>query len=169
MMLAPNFQLNPPVPPSPPLEKTPTYTPDEAPSCGGHGTFEILEVTRFLEQHGIECCLVGVSALIFYGAGRVRNVWNPVHLESGRMATLTNHRIGNFVSPTTESARLSHYLPLAPWLINSTRYHHIRFHNLHHYTIPTTDSKGEKSTSISFLYRRTTPISTAVPSAFDAV
>lgn len=75
-MLAPNFQLNPPVPPSPAIEKekAPTYSPDEVPSCGGHGTYEILEITRFLEQHGIECCLVGVSALIFYGAGRVRNV-----------------------------------------------------------------------------------------------
>lgn len=72
-MLAPNFQINPPVPP-PPVEKSPTYSPDEVPSCGGHGTYEMLEVTRFLEQHGIECCLVGVSALIFYGAGRVRNV-----------------------------------------------------------------------------------------------
>lgn len=75
-MLASNYQLNPPpVPTSPVVEKKPTYAPDEVPSCGGHGTYEILEVTRFLEQHGIECCIVGVSALIFYGAGRVRNVW----------------------------------------------------------------------------------------------
>ena len=75
-MLAPNLQLNPPLP-NPPVEKTPTYRPEEVPSCGGHGTYEILEVTRFLEHHGIECCLVGVSALIFYGAGRVRNVRCP--------------------------------------------------------------------------------------------
>lgn len=75
-MLAPNLQLNPPLP-SPPVEKTPTYRPEEVPSCGGHGTYEILEITRFLEHHGIESCLVGVSALIFYGAGRVRNVRCP--------------------------------------------------------------------------------------------
>lgn len=74
-MLASNYQLKPPqVPSRPVVDKNPTYNPDEVPSCGGHGTYEILEVTRFLEQHGIECCLVGVSALIFYGAGRVRNV-----------------------------------------------------------------------------------------------
>lgn len=72
-MLAPNFTANA-IPPDPRVEKTPTYTPDEVPSCGGHGTLEILEVTRFLERHGIECCIVGVSALMFYGAGRVRDV-----------------------------------------------------------------------------------------------
>jgi hypothetical protein len=73
-MLAPNFHVNAPVPPDP-VEKAPTYSPEEVPSCGGHGTLEILEVTRYLEKHGIECCIVGVSALIFYGAGRVRDVW----------------------------------------------------------------------------------------------
>ncbi|KAJ5635118.1 uncharacterized protein N7484_008431 [Penicillium longicatenatum] len=73
-MLAPNFHVNAPVPPDP-VGKAPTYSPDEVPSCGGHGTLEILEVTRYLEKHGIECCIVGVSALIFYGAGRVRDEW----------------------------------------------------------------------------------------------
>lgn len=72
-MLAPNFHVNAPVPPDP-VEKAPTYSPDEVPSCGGHGTLEILEVTRYLENNGIECCIVGVSALMFYGAGRVRDV-----------------------------------------------------------------------------------------------
>ncbi|KAJ5112377.1 hypothetical protein N7532_000422 [Penicillium argentinense] len=72
-MLAPNFQFT--VPTVPPVEEAPTYSPDQVPSCGGHGTLEILEVTRFLEAHGIECCVVGVSALIFYGAGRVRDEW----------------------------------------------------------------------------------------------
>ncbi|KAJ5673756.1 hypothetical protein N7462_009195 [Penicillium macrosclerotiorum] len=73
-MLAPNFQLNS-VPPPLPVNDTPTYSPGEVPSCGGHGTLEILAVTRFLESRGIECCIVGVSALIFYGAGRVRDEW----------------------------------------------------------------------------------------------
>ncbi|KAJ5915226.1 hypothetical protein N7454_011121 [Penicillium verhagenii] len=71
-MLAPNFHLT--VPPDP-VEKAPTYSPDEVPSCGGHGTLEILEVTRYLENHGIECCIVGISALMFYGAGRARDEW----------------------------------------------------------------------------------------------
>jgi hypothetical protein len=47
---------------------------DELSSCGGHGTLEILEVTRLLNGAGITCCLVGISALIYYGAGRVRNI-----------------------------------------------------------------------------------------------
>lgn len=79
-MLAPNFTANAPLPPEPHVEKTPTYSPDEVPSCGGHGTLEILEVIRFLERHGIECCIVGVSALMFYGAGRVRDVRYTVAL-----------------------------------------------------------------------------------------
>lgn len=49
--------------------------PDNEPaSCGGAGTLEILEVTQLLNKAGITCCLVGISALIYYGAWRVRNV-----------------------------------------------------------------------------------------------
>lgn len=75
-MLASKFPFNnTPLPSVPPVEETPpTYSPDQVPSCGGHGILEILEVTRFLEAHGIECCVVGVSALMFYGAGRSRDV-----------------------------------------------------------------------------------------------
>lgn len=73
-MLASNIHINPPVSPSLPVADPATYSPDEVPSCGGHGTLEILAIIRFLEEHGIECCIVGVSALIFYGAGRVRDV-----------------------------------------------------------------------------------------------
>jgi len=47
---------------------------DEEPSFGGHGTLEILQVTKLLEGAGITCCIVGISALIYYGAGRVRRV-----------------------------------------------------------------------------------------------
>ncbi|OJD18978.1 hypothetical protein AJ78_01006 [Emergomyces pasteurianus Ep9510] len=47
----------------------------ERASNGGHGTDDTLAVTRALEEHGIPCCLVGISALVFYGAGRVRNDW----------------------------------------------------------------------------------------------
>jgi hypothetical protein len=75
-MLAPKFPFtNTSLPSVPPVEEAaPTYSPDQVPSCGGHGTLEILEVTRFLEANGIECCVVGVSALMFYGAGRSRDV-----------------------------------------------------------------------------------------------
>jgi hypothetical protein len=43
-------------------------------SCGGHGTLEILKVTQDLENNSIPCCLVGTSALIYYGANRIRGV-----------------------------------------------------------------------------------------------
>ncbi|KAI9710295.1 MAG: hypothetical protein M1820_002789 [Bogoriella megaspora] len=44
-------------------------------SCDGHGTLEAIEVINELESAGILCCLVGVSALIYYGAGRRRVDW----------------------------------------------------------------------------------------------
>jgi len=50
-----------------------TYS-DECASNRGHGTDDTLAVTRVLEQHGIPCCLVGIAALVFYGAGRLRSV-----------------------------------------------------------------------------------------------
>lgn len=50
-----------------------TYS-NECASNGGYGTDDTLAVTQVLEQHGIPCCLVGIAALVFYGAGRVRDV-----------------------------------------------------------------------------------------------
>ncbi|OJD19166.1 hypothetical protein AJ78_00866 [Emergomyces pasteurianus Ep9510] len=56
---------------------------DASPSTGG-GTREVLEITKILEDAGICCCLVGISALKYYGAGRVRHVglgnMVPTHL-----------------------------------------------------------------------------------------
>ena len=43
-------------------------------SCNGHGTLEILELTKILEEAGIPCCLVGVSALRYFGVPRMANV-----------------------------------------------------------------------------------------------
>ena len=43
-------------------------------SNGGHGTLEALRVSQILDDRGIPCCFCGVSALIYYGAGRVRDV-----------------------------------------------------------------------------------------------
>ena len=45
---------------------------DIFPLNGGHGTLEILHVTQILEQGDIPCCIVGISALKYYGAPRVR-------------------------------------------------------------------------------------------------
>ena len=72
---------------------------DDIASCRGHGTLEILEVTKILEAQGIPCCLVGVSALMYYGAGRGRHVWEKA-LCYMRHYSLTNeplHRTGRFV------------------------------------------------------------------------
>lgn len=59
--------------------KAPDWDPEddmdlEPASCGGHGTLEMLELSRLLEENGIICAFCSVSALIFYGAGRVRDV-----------------------------------------------------------------------------------------------
>lgn len=43
-------------------------------SNNGYGTDDTLAVTQVLGQHGISCCLVGMAALVFYGADRVREV-----------------------------------------------------------------------------------------------
>lgn len=39
-----------------------------------YGVPAILEVTKTLESSGIPCCLVGICALIYYGARRIRHV-----------------------------------------------------------------------------------------------
>jgi hypothetical protein len=39
-----------------------------------YGVPTILEVTKTLESFGIPCCLVGICALIYYGARRIRHV-----------------------------------------------------------------------------------------------
>lgn len=47
---------------------------DRAPSNHHSGTAEILEVTQILEAAHIPCCIVGVKALRYFGAGRVDEV-----------------------------------------------------------------------------------------------
>ncbi|KND92791.1 hypothetical protein TOPH_02802 [Tolypocladium ophioglossoides CBS 100239] len=41
----------------------------------GHGVGNTLRVTQILEANDITCCCVGVSALKFYGASRMRDDW----------------------------------------------------------------------------------------------
>jgi len=60
---------------------------DKRASCGGHGTLEILKVTQVLEGNGIPCCLVGTSALIYYGANRTRCVSEVTLLRNGSNKT----------------------------------------------------------------------------------
>ncbi|KAF7504953.1 hypothetical protein GJ744_001534 [Endocarpon pusillum] len=44
-------------------------------SCNGHGTFEMLDIVQALEKAIIDCCMVGVSALKFYGARGMGHEW----------------------------------------------------------------------------------------------
>ena len=43
-------------------------------SGNGHGTLEILEIIQAFDKAGIASCIVGVSALMYFGARRVRDV-----------------------------------------------------------------------------------------------
>ncbi|CAK7227933.1 hypothetical protein SCUCBS95973_006711 [Sporothrix curviconia] len=54
----------------------PVFPDDKLASNGGHGTMEALALSRDLEDNaGIPNCFCGVSALIYYGAGRMRDDW----------------------------------------------------------------------------------------------
>ena len=50
----------------------------------GHGTSEIRDVTRLLEQRQIPCCIVGVLSLMFYGVPRVWDVWTSTRRYANR-------------------------------------------------------------------------------------
>lgn len=59
---------------SPPANIEEEDLSDGEASNHGRGTDDTFRTTQILEEHGIPNCLVGVSALKFYGAGRVRDV-----------------------------------------------------------------------------------------------
>lgn len=52
----------------------------ELASNKGYGTDDTLAVTRALEKNAIPCCLVGIAALVFYGADRLRDVGTSISL-----------------------------------------------------------------------------------------
>ncbi|KAI1990694.1 hypothetical protein LOZ53_003155 [Ophidiomyces ophidiicola] len=64
-------------PEPPPIVTLPSFgfPGDSPPSLYGTGTPDVLKVIKILENAGICCCLVGVSALKYYGAERVRHDW----------------------------------------------------------------------------------------------
>ncbi|KAJ5245314.1 hypothetical protein N7489_005410 [Penicillium chrysogenum] len=106
----------------------PTYSNERA-SNRGHGTDDTLAVTRVLEQHGIPCCLVGIAALVFYGADRVRSDWEicvPTELV-GQAAELLQSE------PYATQYRLvkpwPYYSPLS--LIHT--YHRFKSRGINHY------------------------------------
>lgn len=105
-----------------------TYSDEEA-SNRGHGTDDTLVVTRILEEHGIPCCLVGISALVFYGAGRVRDDWEiciPTELVDKAANLLQSE-------PYTAQYRLIHPWPhYDPFSLIHT-YHRFKSRGIHHY------------------------------------
>lgn len=57
--------------------------PTDAEATFGGGTLEILEITKTLENASIPCCILGISALKYYGAGRIRFVSGFITLYQG--------------------------------------------------------------------------------------
>lgn len=57
--------------PDPDMSQYPQFSDDKLASFSGHGTLEALQKTRLLEAASIPCCICGVVAVMYYGAGRV--------------------------------------------------------------------------------------------------
>lgn len=90
--------------------KVPEWDPEddmdlESASCGGHGTLEMLEVSRLLEENGIICAFCCVSALIYYGAGRVRDVGTFPSFFRVLLTIFALPRTGTFASLQTSWKR----------------------------------------------------------------
>ncbi|KAH6628867.1 hypothetical protein F5144DRAFT_492409 [Chaetomium tenue] len=64
------------------------------------GTNDILRVTKELENHGIPCCLVGISALIFYGAHRDWEICVPTELVDDAAKLLGSNQYAEDWHPT---------------------------------------------------------------------
>jgi hypothetical protein len=70
-------------------------SPDDAyASEGGYGTSDILKVVNILENSGITCCMTGISALKWFGAGRVR--WVSLSLVSSLFLFFFTKKIANY-------------------------------------------------------------------------
>lgn len=50
------------------------YEGDVEPTSCGSGSREVLEVIKTLEAAGIPACIVGIHALVYFGAGRAAHV-----------------------------------------------------------------------------------------------
>jgi hypothetical protein len=83
---------------------------EKEPSCNGHGTLEILEAINILENDGISCCIVGISALIYYGAGRIRHVRFSCSVLKDIQLIILLCRTGKFVCQQISSTLPLRYL-----------------------------------------------------------
>ena len=57
-----------------PRTQTVDISGERVASGRGHGTLEILEVVKTFEKADIAGCIMGVSALMYFGARRVRDI-----------------------------------------------------------------------------------------------
>lgn len=74
-----------------------TWIPgDKLSSFGGAGTLEILEVIKILENADICSMLVGISALNYYGAPRIRLVCSSSSSVSASSFLISHSRNGKF-------------------------------------------------------------------------
>ncbi|KAF2807510.1 uncharacterized protein BDZ99DRAFT_392496 [Mytilinidion resinicola] len=86
-------------------------------SSGGRATHEVIQIIQIFEKHRIICCLVGVSALVFYGAERIQHDWE-ICIPSDRVKDAVSLLSNEFVSMYTPAQRrlpqpasLSHTYP----------------------------------------------------------
>lgn len=87
--------------------------------CDADETLEALKLTRILEEAGINCCFCGVSALVYYGAERVRIEWElciPTELMPKAESLLKTGRfaeayLSGLPSPRPQPQSLTHTYP----------------------------------------------------------
>ncbi|KAF7549339.1 hypothetical protein G7046_g8379 [Stylonectria norvegica] len=86
-----------------PSKVAPEFRDEKFASNGGRGTDDALAVTQILEASDIPCCLVGISALIFYGAARDWEICIPTELaaKAAELLQLEPHS--------------AHYTLVEPW------------------------------------------------------
>ncbi|KAH7200914.1 hypothetical protein BKA60DRAFT_582231 [Fusarium oxysporum] len=99
------------LPPPPPFKVASESRNEKPASNGGRGTDDALTVTRILEASDIPCCLVGISALIFYGAARVRPDWE---------ICIPTKLVGKAVQLLQSEPHSAYYDLVEPWPYPST-------------------------------------------------
>ncbi|KAH6715940.1 hypothetical protein BKA61DRAFT_720093 [Leptodontidium sp. MPI-SDFR-AT-0119] len=98
------------LPPRPDMSQYPTFPDDKLASFGGHGTIEARQVTLILEDAGIPCCVCGVGALMYYGAGRVRSSYlYPFQVHWGFFLLCLGSVEGHSSSPQAQNFQRSHH------------------------------------------------------------
>ncbi|KAH7150857.1 hypothetical protein DER46DRAFT_638644 [Fusarium sp. MPI-SDFR-AT-0072] len=106
------------LPPPPPFKVASESQNEKPASNGGRSTNNALTITRILEASDIPCCLMGISALIFYGAARDWEICIPTEL------------VGKAIQLLQSEPHSAYYDLVEPWPYPSTSllhtYHHFK-------------------------------------------